>query len=155
MGTRHPGPLPLGRPIREIPGVPRPFLVLGALSAALGVAAGAFGAHALRARLEPRALEVFETAARYQMYHALALVAVGLLLARANGVATALLGPAPGTGAAVASGWLFVAGTVLFSGSLYAMTFTGLRALGAITPLGGVCFIAGWVCLAVAAAKLG
>ena len=103
-----------------------PFLTLGALSAALAVAAGAFGAHALRARVEPRLLEVFETGARYQMYHALALFAAG---------------------------WCFVAGTVLFSGSLYAMTFTGIRALGAITPLGGVAFIAGWVCLAVAAAR--
>lgn len=145
----------------------RLFLILGACSAALGVAAGAFGAHALRARVEPRLLEVFETGARYQMYHAFALVAVSWLLARAAGAAgaTALgdaagaLGGAgtvaPGAGLAVASGWLFVAGTLLFSGSLYAMTLTGVRALGAITPLGGVCFIAGWLCLAVAAARLG
>lgn len=133
----------------------RLFLILGAGSAALGVAAGAFGAHALRARVEPRLLEVFETGARYQMYHAFALVAVGWLLARAGGMTAAVMGPPPGTGLAVASGWLFVAGTLLFSGSLYAMTLTGVRALGAITPLGGVCFIAGWLCLAVAAARLG
>ncbi len=118
------------------------FLMIGALSGAIGVAAGAFGAHALRDTVEPRLLEVFETAARYQMYHALALVAVGLVASRwpTNLLATA--------------GWLFVVGTLFFSGSLYAMTFTGIRALGAVTPVGGVCFIAGWLCLAVAAAKI-
>ncbi|MEI6741237.1 MAG: DUF423 domain-containing protein [Gemmatimonadaceae bacterium] len=115
------------------------FLTMGAFSGALGVAAGAFGAHALRARVEPRMLEVFETGARYQMYHALALIAVGLVAARAASNLT------------TAAGWLFVAGTVLFSGSLYAMTLTGVRALGAITPIGGVCFIAGWCCLALSA----
>jgi uncharacterized membrane protein YgdD (TMEM256/DUF423 family) len=119
----------------------RLFLMIGALSGAVGVAAGAFGAHALRARLEPRMLEVFETGARYQMYHALALIAVAWAAARWPGTLT------------TASGWLFVAGTLLFSGSLYAMTLTGVRALGAITPIGGVCFIAGWVCLAIAAAR--
>lgn len=121
--------------------MPRIFALIGAISAALAVAAGAFGAHALRARVEPRMLEVFETAARYQMYHALALFAVAWSITRG------------GATMASAAGWLFIAGTVLFSGSLYAMTFTGARALGAITPLGGVCFIAGWVCLAVAAAR--
>ena len=144
-------------PAREIPRVSRLFLMIGALSAAVSVAAGAFGAHALRARVEPRLLEVFETAARYQMYHALALIAVALVLARSGsgsgGVTAAVLGPAPGTRLTVASGWLFVIGTALFSGSLYAMTVTGIRALGAITPLGGVAFIAGWVCLAVAAMR--
>ena len=120
----------------------RLFLILGALSAALGVAAGAFGAHALRDKVEPRLLEVFETGARYQMYHAMALVAVGLVASRWP---STLLSTA---------GWLFVAGTLFFTGSLYAMTFTGIRALGAITPIGGVCFIAGWVCLAIAAAKI-
>ena len=117
----------------------RLFLTLGALSGAIGVAAGAFGAHALRARLEPRMLEVFETGARYQMYHALALVAAAWVAQRWPGMAGTV------------AGWLFVAGTVLFSGSLYAMALSGVRALGAITPLGGVCFIAGWVLLAVAA----
>jgi uncharacterized membrane protein YgdD (TMEM256/DUF423 family) len=118
----------------------RLFAMLGALSAAIAVAAGAFGAHALRARVEPRLLEVFETGARYQMYHALALFAVAWLLGQGG----------RGVGPATAAGWLFVAGTLLFSGSLYAMTLSGVRALGAITPLGGVCFIAGWVLLAVA-----
>lgn len=120
----------------------RLFLMIGALSGAISVAAGAFGAHALREKVEPRLLEVFETAARYQMYHALALIAVGLVAARWS------------SGLTTSAGWLFVAGTVFFSGSLYAMTFTGVRALGAVTPIGGVCFIAGWVCLALAAAKL-
>lgn len=118
--------------------------MLGALSAALAVGAGAFGAHALRARVEPRLLEVFETAARYQMYHALALFAAAWLMSQGERAA-ALAAPA---------GWAFVAGTVLFSGSLYAMTFTGVRGLGAITPLGGVCFIGGWVLLAASAARL-
>jgi uncharacterized membrane protein YgdD (TMEM256/DUF423 family) len=117
------------------------FALLGAVSAAISVGAGAFGAHALRARLEPRQLEVFETAARYQMYHALALIAVAWAATRWPG---SLVN---------SSGWLFVAGTLLFSGSLYAMTFTGIRALGAITPIGGVCFIAGWLCLALAATR--
>lgn len=116
----------------------RLFLIIAALSGAISVGAGAFGAHALRARLEPRLLEVFQTGAQYQMYHALALVGVAWVASRWPGALSS------------ASGWLFVAGTVLFSGSLYAMALTGVRALGAITPLGGVCFIAGWVTLALA-----
>lgn len=119
----------------------RLFIVIGALSGAIAVGAGAFGAHALRARIEPRMLEVFETGARYQLYHALALIAVAWVANRWPG---SLAG---------AAGWLFVAGTLLFSGSLYIMALTGVRALGAITPLGGVCFIAGWVCLALAASR--
>ncbi|MBK9976889.1 MAG: DUF423 domain-containing protein [Gemmatimonadetes bacterium] len=116
----------------------RLFLIIAAFSGAVSVGAGAFGAHALRARLEPRLLEVFQTGAQYQMYHALALVGVAWVASRWPGALS------------TASGWLFVAGTVLFSGSLYAMALTGVRALGAITPLGGVCFIAGWVALALA-----
>lgn len=119
----------------------RLFVMLGALSGAIAVGAGAFGAHALRARVEPRLLEVFETAARYQMYHAVALLAVAWATTRWPGSLT------------TAAGWLFVAGTVIFSGSLYTMTFTGIRALGAITPIGGVCFIGGWLCLALAAMR--
>jgi uncharacterized membrane protein YgdD (TMEM256/DUF423 family) len=114
----------------------RVFLSLGALLAGIAVAAGAFGAHALRARLEPDMLAVFETGARYHMYHALALVAVAWAVARW-----------PESQAAVA-GWLFVAGIVVFSGSLYALALSGVRALGAITPLGGLCFLAGWGMLA-------
>ncbi len=117
----------------------RIFLALGAISAAISVAAGAFGAHALRARLSPDLLAIFETGARYEMYHALGIVAAGWALVRCPGAAAAW------------AGWLFVAGTLLFSGSLYALALTGVRALGAVTPLGGVAFIAGWIALAVAA----
>lgn len=115
----------------------RLFFGLGALSAFLSVAAGAFGAHALRARLTPEYLAVFETAARYQMYHALGLLSVAWAAARWPG-------PLPQW-----AGWLFVAGTVLFSGSLYLLALTGARWLGLITPLGGVAFLAGWLCLAL------
>lgn len=119
----------------------RTFLVLGALSAAVAVAAGAFGAHGLKARLAPDLLAVFETGARYHLAHALGLLAVGLLAARAP------------SAAATWAGWLLAAGTVLFSGSLYALALTGVRALGAVTPLGGVAFIAGWIALALAALR--
>ncbi|PYN04913.1 MAG: DUF423 domain-containing protein [Candidatus Rokuibacteriota bacterium] len=117
----------------------RIFFGLGCASAFVAVALGAFGAHGLRARLVPDMLMVFEVAVRYQMYHALALLGVG-------GVA----GRLPG-GAVAVAGWLFVAGTILFSGSLYALSLTGHRWLGAITPLGGVAFLAGWAALAWAA----
>lgn len=118
----------------------RVFLTIGAVSALLAVAAGAFGAHALRDRLAESLLDVFETGARYHMYHALALVAVGIALQRSSDGASTWL---------AASGWLFVVGAVLFSGSLYLMALTGVRWLGAITPLGGVAFIAGWAALAL------
>jgi len=121
--------------------VDRFFAGPSALSAFLAVAAGAFGAHALRARLSPDLLAVFETAARYQMYHALGLLAVAWMVTRWPG-------PWP-----VRAGWLFVAGTVLFSGSLYALALTGVRWLGAITPLGGAAFLAGWLCLAWGASR--
>jgi len=119
----------------------RVFFGLGALSAFLAVAAGAFGAHALRARLTSEYLAVFETAARYQMYHALGLFAVAWAVNRW-----------PGT-LPVWAGWLFVLGTILFSGSLYVLALTGLRWLGAITPLGGAAFLAGWLCLAWSAMR--
>ncbi|WP_242394547.1 DUF423 domain-containing protein [Anaeromyxobacter oryzisoli] len=119
----------------------RLFFALGAISAGISVAAGAFGAHALKARLPADLLAVFETGARYEMYHALGLLAAGWAVSRAPGAASW-------------AGWLFVAGTVLFSGSLYALALTGVRALGAVTPFGGVAFIAGWVALAVAALRL-
>jgi uncharacterized membrane protein YgdD (TMEM256/DUF423 family) len=113
------------------------FVLAGSLSALVAVGAGAFGAHALRARLSPDLLAVFETGARYQMYHALALLAVAWLAAAR-----------PGTNTVVWAGGLFVLGTVVFSGSLYALALTGQRWFGAITPLGGVAFLAGWGCLA-------
>ena len=119
----------------------RTFLLLGAFSGAIAVAAGAFGAHGLKSRLSPEYLAVFETGARYQMFHALALVGAAWTSERFPGAA------------ANAAGWLFLAGTVLFSGSLYALTLSGVRALGAITPFGGVAFIAGWLALAWAALR--
>jgi uncharacterized membrane protein YgdD (TMEM256/DUF423 family) len=119
----------------------RLFFSLGALSALLSVAAGAFGAHALRSRLSPEFLAVFETAARYQMYHALGLLAVAWAVSR---------WPA---GIAQWAGWFFVIGTVLFSGSLYALALTGARWLGAVTPLGGVALLAGWLCLVLSAGR--
>jgi uncharacterized membrane protein YgdD (TMEM256/DUF423 family) len=118
----------------------RLFITLGAASALLAVAAGAFGAHALGATLAPDLVQIFETGARYQMYHALALLAVGILLSRYS------VGGAPWLSAA---GWLFLAGTLLFSGSLYALALTSARLLGAITPLGGAAFLAGWAALAI------
>jgi len=112
----------------------RLFAGLGALAAFSAVALGAFAAHALRGRLGADALATFEIGARYQMYHALALIAVAVARARWPGV-----GPA---------GWLFVLGIVLFSGSLYGLALGGPRWLGAVTPLGGVAFLAGWAWLA-------
>lgn len=115
------------------------FVGVGALSALISVAAGAFGAHALKQRLPADLLAIFETAARYQMYHALALCLVGVLALRSP------------SGMLAASGWLFLAGTLLFSGSLYVLALSGVRWLGAVTPLGGLCFMAGWLLLAIAA----
>ena len=115
----------------------RLFVTAGALSALVAVAAGAFGAHALRARLSTEHLAVFETGARYQMYHALGLLAVAWAATRWPGALVQ------------AAGWLFIAGTLLFSGSLYALTLSGVRWIGAITPLGGLAFMAGWLCLAL------
>jgi len=112
-----------------------PLVALGAVNAALAVAAGAFAAHGLRERLAARALEVFETGARYQMYHALAMVFAGMMVARG----------------ATTAGWIFQAGIVLFSGSLYALALTDVKVLGAITPIGGLLFLVGWLWLAVTA----
>jgi uncharacterized membrane protein YgdD (TMEM256/DUF423 family) len=105
------------------------------------VAAGAFGAHALKSRLTPEMLAVFDVGVRYQMYHAFALIACAWAATKW-----------PGT-LVNASGWLFVAGTIVFSGSLYGLSLSGVRWLGAITPFGGLAFLAGWICLAVAALK--
>lgn len=113
----------------------RLFFTLGSLSAFAGVALGAFAAHALKGRLESDLLVVFETGVRYQMYHAFALLAVGWACTRWSGPALR------------ASGWLFVAGTIIFSGSLYALSLSGVRWLGAITPVGGLMLLAGWLCL--------
>jgi uncharacterized membrane protein YgdD (TMEM256/DUF423 family) len=119
----------------------RTLFGLGAASALISVAAGAFAAHALRARLAPDLLAVFETAARYQMYHALGLIAAAWAVTRWPG-------PWP-----LRAGWLFLAGTILFSGSLYALALSGVRWLGAVTPFGGLAFLAGWICLILAARR--
>lgn len=114
----------------------RVFGATGAISGLVAVAAGAFGAHALRSRISAEQLAIFETGARYQTYHALGLFAVAWAVSR---------GPAP---QAAWAGWLFLTGTVVFSGSLYLLALTGVRWWGAVTPLGGVAFMAGWACLA-------
>jgi uncharacterized membrane protein YgdD (TMEM256/DUF423 family) len=116
--------------------VDRVFFVVGCVSAAVAVTLGAFGAHGLRQRVVPDMLLTFEIGVRYHMYHALALLAVALAAAR---------WPAPSI---VAAGWLFIAGTVIFSGTLYVLALSGARWLGAITPLGGAAFIVGWLALA-------
>ena len=113
-----------------------PLASLGAFLAAIGVVAGAFGAHALRGRIEPQSLQAFETGVRYQLIHALAVVVAALVHERRpRGVFTV-------------AAWLFAAGIVLFSGSLYGLSLGGTRVLGAVTPFGGLCFIAGWLAFA-------
>lgn len=137
----------------------RTFLVLGSLLGLVGVALGAFGAHALRRQIPAERLASFETGVRYHLIHALALFAV-VLIGRLR-YATVVGGESSGFAAtsyfgwigsaAIAAGWLFVAGIVLFSGSLYALAITGERRWGAVTPIGGVCWLAAWASLAVAA----
>ncbi|MFB2878710.1 DUF423 domain-containing protein [Floridanema aerugineum] len=119
----------------------RIFLMFGAIFGAVSVAAGAFASHALKEKLTERAIAIFELGARYQMYHALALVLVALLLTRFEKPTPFLL----------TSGWAFILGVIIFSGSLYALSLTGIKWLGAITPVGGAAFIVGWSCLAIAA----
>jgi uncharacterized membrane protein YgdD (TMEM256/DUF423 family) len=114
----------------------RAFFSVGAVLGALGVAAGAFGAHGLKGRLTPEMLAVFETGVRYHLIHALALLAVAWAVTRWSSRAIGV------------AGWLFVVGIVLFSGSVYVLTLSGIRGFGAITPIGGVAFIVGWLCLA-------
>ncbi|MCC7371209.1 MAG: DUF423 domain-containing protein [Chloroflexi bacterium] len=114
----------------------RLFLGLGAILACLSVAAGAFGAHALVGVVPPERIVVWETAARYQMYHALGLMVVAYLASQ------------KAAGPARVGGWLFIVGTLIFSGSLYLLVLTNIRWLGAITPIGGTAFLAGWLSLA-------
>ncbi|MBI3244313.1 MAG: DUF423 domain-containing protein [Chloroflexi bacterium] len=120
----------------------RVFYIIGGILSGLAVALGAFGAHGLRARLTADLLATFETGVRYHMYHALALLVVAAAVSKW-----------PGSNWPVLAGWLFVAGTILFSGSLYLLAVTGLRWLGAITPFGGLAFLAGWACLVIAAVR--
>lgn len=119
----------------------RVFLTIAAIFAGLAVAAGAFGTHALREKLTERSLEIFETGARYQMYHAIALFLVAVLLARSESASATL----------TTAGYAFIAGVLIFSGSLYALSLSGVKILGAITPLGGLAFLIGWACVAIAA----
>ena len=117
------------------------FISIAAIMAGLSVAGGAFASHALKDQISERALEIFETGSKYQMYHALALLMVGLFLSNREVTSTLLS----------AAGWAFIIGVVLFSGSLYALSLSGIKWLGAITPLGGVAFLVGWGCFAIAA----
>ena len=117
----------------------RILLVFGAMSAFIGVAAGAFGAHGLKGRISADMLSIFEVGVRYQMYHAFALIAAAWMQSKW-----------PST-LVITGGWLFAIGTILFSGSLYLLSVSGMKWLGAITPLGGLAFLAGWVCIAWAA----
>ena len=119
------------------------FLLLAGLSGAIAVALGAFGAHGLRSRLSPDQLATFETAVRYQFYHVPGLLGAAWL-------ATYW----PGYWPPIAAGWLFLVGSLVFSGSLYLLVLSGRRWLGAITPLGGLALIAGWLCLALTALRI-
>lgn len=121
----------------------RVFLTVAAILGGLAVASGAFASHALKDKLAERSLEIFEVAARYQMYHALALLLVALLLRQAETAQVWL----------TASGLAFMVGVLLFCGSLYGLSLSGIKILGAVAPLGGVAFILGWACLAIAAWK--
>lgn len=119
----------------------RNLLVTGALTAALGVALGAFGAHALKSRLDPQMLLVWQTAVQYHLVHALGIMAIAIAAVHWSHAAMSW------------AGWTMLAGVLLFSGSLYLLAFTGVRWLGAITPLGGLAFIAGWLLFAYAVWK--
>ncbi len=122
----------------------RTFICLASILGGLSVMAGAFGAHSLKTQISDTALDIFKTGAQYQMYHALGLLLIGLFLRQTDT-------PQP---LMVVAGWAFVAGVIIFSGSLYALSLTGIKWLGAIAPLGGVALIMGWGCLAFAATKL-
>ena len=117
------------------------WIILGSISGFLSVSIGAFGAHGLKSDLGEDLLAIFETAARYQMYDALAIIFLGLIM---NSFQSPLFDW---------SGWLFILGTLLFSGSLYLLVLTGIKTFGAITPIGGICLLAGWVFLAIGAYK--
>jgi uncharacterized membrane protein YgdD (TMEM256/DUF423 family) len=119
------------------------FLSIAALLGFLSVAFGAFGAHALKEKIAPDMLEVFKTGVQYQMYHALALVGVAILLKFF-----------PESNLLNYSGWFFIAGVILFSGSLYGLSLTGIRAFGPVTPFGGLCFLTGWLLLLIGALKI-
>ena len=118
------------------------FIILGAINAFIAVALGAFGAHGLADKLEPKYLEIWKTGVTYQMFHATGLFIIGLLI-----------GKVPNASLFTWSGWLMLIGIILFSGSLYILSVTQINKLGAITPLGGVCFLAAWILIVVGAMK--
>jgi uncharacterized membrane protein YgdD (TMEM256/DUF423 family) len=118
------------------------FIILGAINAFLSVALGAFGAHGLEGKIEPKYLETWKTGVTYQMFHAVGLLVIGILL-----------GKVPASSLLSSSGWLMFIGILLFSGSLYVLSVTRISVLGAITPFGGVSFLAAWVLLVIAAVK--
>lgn len=120
------------------------FIIAGAVNAAIAVIFGAFGAHALKEKLTEKYLAIWETAVQYQMFHALGLILIGILMS------SSLLGPLTQLNWA---GYLLLAGIIIFSGSLYVLSLSGIGILGAITPIGGVAFIAGWIMLIIAALK--
>lgn len=122
------------------------FIIAGAVNAAIAVAFGAFGAHALKEKLSEHYLAIWETAVQYQMFHAIGLLAVGILMS------SSLMGPSTQL---TWAGYLLLAGIIIFSGSLYVLSLSGIGILGAITPIGGVAFIAGWIMLIIAAIKFG
>lgn len=118
------------------------FIIFGAINAFLAVALGAFGAHGLEGKLEPKYMANWQTAVNYQMFHAIGLLAIGILT-----------GKLPANGLISASGWFVLSGIILFSGSLYMLSLTKVSILGAITPFGGVSFLIGWVLVMIAAVK--
>ncbi|WP_102273568.1 DUF423 domain-containing protein [Cytobacillus massiliigabonensis] len=118
------------------------FIILGAINAFLSVALGAFGAHGLEKMVEPKYLEIWKTGVTYQMFHATGLLVIGVLL-----------GKLPASALLSWSGWMMLIGIIFFSGSLYILTVTKIGVLGAITPIGGVCFLVAWVLLIIAAVK--
>lgn len=122
--------------------LPQVFIAIAAASGFLAVALGAFGAHALKTRLPPDLLAIWQTAVQYQFWHTLALLGVGIYMAHSTPTKTLAAG-----------GWLFTIGILFFSGSLYALSLTGQRWLGAITPIGGALWLAAWACLCYAALK--
>ena len=113
------------------------FILIGCINALIAVMLGAFGAHGLKSRLTEQLLASFQTGTQYHFYHAMGLIAVGLIAAHVSGIGIKI------------SGWLMLAGIILFSGSLYVLAITGIRQLGMITPVGGICFILAWTVLAI------
>ena len=118
------------------------FIIMGAINAFLAVALGAFGAHGLEGKVEPKYLETWKTGVTYQMFHAVGILFIGILL-----------GKLPANALLSWSGWLMLIGIILFSGSLYVLTLTKISILGAITPLGGVSFLVAWILIIIAAVK--